>query len=79
MKNSGTEALVIDQTTGKPKRIPSGNIGFGIRVDETWNLIDTFSGKLSALQRQDTPAWFLRRYSNRLYTLILLNWEGAST
>ena len=40
VNNSGTEALVIDQRTGEPRRVPSGNIGFGIRVDEAWDFIE---------------------------------------
>ena len=40
VNNAGTEALVIDQRTGEPRRVPSGNIGFGIRVDEAWDFIE---------------------------------------
>ena len=40
VNNAGTEALVIDQRTGEPRRVPSGNIGFGIRADEAWDFIE---------------------------------------
>lgn len=40
VNNAGTEALVIDQRTGEPRRVPSGNIGFGIRVDAVWEIIE---------------------------------------
>ena len=40
VNNAGTESLVFDLRTGQPKRVPSGNIGFGIRVDEVWRFID---------------------------------------
>ena len=34
-------ALVIDQRSGEPRRVPSGNIGFGIRVDDVWDFIES--------------------------------------
>ena len=40
VNNAGTETLVIDQKSGMPRRVPSGNIGFGIRVDEVWDFIE---------------------------------------
>ena len=40
INNAGTESLVFDLNTGRPERVPTGNIGFGIRVDEIWRLID---------------------------------------
>lgn len=40
VNNAGTDRLVYDQRTGRPERIPSGNIGFGIRVDEIWRVVD---------------------------------------
>ena len=40
VNNAGTEALVIDQRSGEPRRVPSGNIGFGIRVDAVWDIIE---------------------------------------
>ena len=43
INNSGTERVVIDQNTGQPTRIPSGNIGFAIRIDEVWTMIDAMT------------------------------------
>jgi len=40
VNNAGTENLVFDINTGRPQRVPTGNIGFGIRVDEVWRFID---------------------------------------
>ena len=40
INNAGTETLVIDQRSGEPRRVPSGNIGFGIRVDDVWDFIE---------------------------------------
>ncbi len=47
VNNSGTEALVIDQRTGEPRRVPSGNVGFGIRVDEAWDFIEWVDSALA--------------------------------
>ena len=54
VNNSGTESLLIDET-GTPTRIPTGNIGFGIHVDEVWRFID----EIEARQRhtRDQRAW----------------------
>jgi len=43
INNSGTEKIVIDQDTGQPTRIPTGNIGFAIRVDEAWSMIESMA------------------------------------
>lgn len=53
INNSGTENLVIDANTGYPVRVPTGNIGFGIRVDEVWDWIEEMesSGKKSHLTK----------------------------
>ena len=48
INNAGTEALVIDQRSGEPKRVPSGNIGFGIRVDMAWDFIEWLESGPSA-------------------------------
>ncbi len=47
VNNAGTEALVIDQRTGEPRRVPSGNIGFGIRADEAWDFIEWVDSALA--------------------------------
>jgi len=46
INNSGTEKLVIDVNTGVPERIPSGNIGFGIRIDEALDWIEILDKKV---------------------------------
>ena len=40
VNNSGTERLVFDANTGQPKRVSTGDSGFGVRVDEMWYLVD---------------------------------------
>ena len=45
VNNAGTSALGIDIRTGEPTRIPSGNIGFGIRVDDVWAFIDEIDAR----------------------------------
>ena len=40
VNNSGTERLVFDANTGQPERVPTGDSGFGVRVDEMWRLVD---------------------------------------
>ena len=66
INNSGTEALVIDQRSGRPSRVTSGNIGFGIRVDEAWSFIDwleSSSGKALAAHGMG----FLKRFPSKPY------------
>ena len=48
VNNAGTDSVVFDERTGQPTRIPSGNIGFGIRADEVWTMIDLFESSLSS-------------------------------
>lgn len=45
INNAGIDRIVYDRRTGRPERIPSGNIGFGIRVDEMWRLFDLSRAK----------------------------------
>jgi S1-C subfamily serine protease len=77
INNSGTESLVIDQNTGAPSRVPTGNIGFGVRVDEVWVLIDFLTAnKPVALQvgsdRRDRPN------ANDGYLSFPFNWDGTT-
>ncbi|MFC1525250.1 trypsin-like peptidase domain-containing protein [Candidatus Latescibacterota bacterium] len=81
VNNSGTEALVIDQTTGQPERIPSGNIGFGIRVDELWDLLDRLaSGKLAALPPGTSPRRSARTRPDTpgCYMPFPPDWDGTT-
>ena len=76
VNNSGTEKLVVDASTGRPQRIPTGNIGFGIRIDEVWRMIDAIeaSRKSSHLSRVRTSG------SHRLdaYRAFPENWNGLT-
>ena len=81
INNAGTEALVIDQRSGEPRRVPSGNIGFGIRVDEAWNFIewerDAGSAKAIAghgpiVLKEASP----RYYPHPAYHPFPPDWEG---
>ena len=71
VNNSGTEKLVIDVQSGQPTRVPTGNIGFGIRVDEVWNMIDLIeaSGRIS-VRVGNTQA------QRETYRAFPENWNG---
>ena len=76
VNNSGTEKLVIDQKTGEPERIPSGNIGFGIRVDEVWDMIEYLSsaGKIALSNNVILP----KKPVNFEYDPFPPNWNGET-
>ena len=68
---------MIDQNTGQPSRIPTGNIGFGIRVDEVWELIDmSIAGKAVALPVSSHRRERLDR--SGVYLPFPLNWDGTT-
>ena len=83
VNNAGTERLVFDQRTGKPQRIPTGNIGFGIRVDDVWRLVDlgargtsartAVSGRRVVMRRLPT-----RDYPHSTYQPLPENWNGET-
>ena len=77
VNNSGTEKLVFDVNTGQPARVPTGNIGFGIRVDEVWSMIDWFEafGSSRGMSRVGTA----RRHSLTTYRAFPENWNGRTT
>ena len=52
VNNAGTERLVFNVDTGRPERVPSGDAGFGIRVDEVWSFIDVLEAGSSAAGRR---------------------------
>ena len=54
VNNAGTERLVFDSRTGQPERVPTGTSGFGIRVDEVWDLVDVIEAPRSP--RPDAPS-----------------------
>ena len=77
VNNSGTEKLVFDVNTGQPERVPTGNIGFGIRVDEVWSMIDWLeaSGSSRGRSRVGTTG----RHSLATYRAFPENWNGRTT
>jgi len=81
VNNAGTETLVIDQTTGEPERIPSGNIGISIRVDEVWDIIELVttlaSGKVVGQPFILTAGWPLQRprYGTSASRPLRDNWD----
>lgn len=82
VNNAGTETLVIDQASGMPQRVPSGNIGFGIRVDEMWDFIDWLeasSAKAVVSNRAVSLNPFpQRRYSYPAYRPFPTGWNGRT-
>lgn len=77
VNNSGTEKLVFDVNTGRPERVPTGNIGFGIRVDEVWSMIGWIeaSGSSRGVVRAGTAG----RHSLTKYRAFPENWDGGTT
>ena len=80
VNNSGTEAVVINENTGAPSRVGTGNIGFGIRSDDAWEFIDFLtSAKPAAL-----PDRAAREFPMRLtveagsYMPFPANWDGTT-
>ena len=77
INNSGTESLVFDQNTGAPTRVPTGNIGFGIRIDEVWEMIDIITANkpvalpLSSHQQE-------RFDRSDVYLPFPINWDGTT-
>lgn len=76
INNAGTESLVINLSTGQPSRVPTGNIGFGIRNDAVWELIDLLTaGKLVA---SPLKASGRRSRSSGGYMPFPPNWNGKT-
>ena len=84
INNAGTERLVFDDYTGRPQRIPSGNIGFGIRVDEIWHLADLtrvrtkvtgISGRRVGISAELLPS---QDYPHATYQPFPENWNGET-
>ena len=77
VNNSGTERLTIDLNTGQPSRVPSGNIGFGIRADEVWRLIDFLSSGKPVVLHEDTQR-AKRPVGSGRYFPFPRYWNGTS-
>lgn len=83
VNNAGTERLVFDQHTGRPQRIPSGNIGFGIRVDDVWRLVDLGESGTSARTAVSGRRILMRSltsqdYPHATYQPFPENWNGET-
>ena len=85
INNAGTEKLVFDLNTGQPQRVPSGNIGFGIRVDEIWRLIDHVDSLVPTArvnpetgELQARPLLPEHDYPHPNYQPFPENWNGES-
>lgn len=83
VNNAGTERLVFDEHTGSPQRIPTGNIGFGIRVDEVWRLISRLEGGTSARVAVNGRRVLMRSlpskdYPHSTYQPFPANWNGET-
>ena len=80
VNNAGTEKLVIDLNTGSPARVPTGNIGFGIRADEMWDFMATFaSAKPARLPKSESPIFpdaLARIYRHHRYQPFPVEWNG---
>ena len=74
INNAGTETLVFDERTGQPQRVPTGNIGFGIRSDEAWRLIDYFDSSVGSTRRVATAT----REVLGTYEAFPENWDGTT-
>jgi hypothetical protein len=70
INNAGTSGIGFDPMTGQPTRIPSGNIGWGIRIDKVWELIAAIDASNSA--PRILPA---RRASPDTYDPHPENWD----
>lgn len=75
VNNSGTAKLVVDASTGRPQRIPTGNIGFGIRIDEVWSMIDAIEASRSGLTRVRSSS--SSRHPD-VYHAFPENWNGLT-
>lgn len=72
--NAGIESLVFNINTGAPQRIPFGNLGFGIRIDEAWDLI----GSLSKSSLSKNAIKYKRFPSDFEYNPFPPNWNGKT-
>ena len=75
MNNAGTETLVFDERTGQPRRVPTGNIGFGIRVDEVWELADLFDSSVGATTKRVAAS---KQSALDGYQAFPENWDGTT-
>lgn len=85
INHAGFERIVYD-VTGAPQRVPTGNIGLGIRVDELWHLYDvartqarrsvpSFAAKRTSFSLGILPS---RDYPHSTYQPFPENWNGET-
>lgn len=83
INHAGFERVVYD-ITGAPQRIPLGNIGFGIRVDELWRMYDMdrarrtisdLSGRSVSISLDLLPSI---DYPHTTYQPFPENWNGET-
>ena len=83
INHAGYERIVYD-VTGKPQRVPTGNIGLGIRVDEMWRLFDLTRARRTvprvAGRRVSTALELLpsQDYPHATYQPFPENWNGET-
>ena len=86
INHAGFERIVYD-VTGAPQRIPTGNLGLGIRVDEMWRLYDyatmprtrrtvsDLSGRRASISLEPFTT---RDYPHATYQPFPENWNGET-
>ena len=85
MNFAGIFRVIYDEQTGKPTRVLSDNLGYGIRVDELWRLYDLASGGSRAVpdvagRRTDVPFVLVpeQDYPRESYRPFPVNWNGET-
>lgn len=82
INHAGFENVVFD-VTGAPQRIPTGNIGLGIRVDELWRMFDInrARSRVSGVSRRPNISLGIlpsRDYPHSTYQPFPENWNGET-
>ena len=78
------ESLVFDRNTGQPQRVPVSSLGFGIRVDEMWSLVDLTRARRTSSDVAGRSVSTLlellpsRDYPHSTYQPFPENWNGET-
>ena len=76
---SGIETVIEDENTGELiVRIPTGNLGFGIRVDEMWSIIDDLEANRTPSSLRPRRSGFGNEYPYSTYQAFPANWNGET-
>ena len=75
VNHAGTEVLVYDHRSGQPQRVTTGGIGFGIRFDEVWAMVDLFDSSSRAATRGVATS---KRATLNSYQAFPENWDGTT-